>query len=350
MWKELKQNQKIRILFFIRLLTAVIMSTYLAKLNIWTDTFTNSVFAIGYRVFLICTPLAFVIFSFRILPAMVLIGLVGVGLSFYHVGLIAVLCVSFSLAISGYLTKLFLATEGSGVAFNKVALNIGSAIAGGLIFLHFSNNTLLLILALCMLVACILTLFFKLDEGSINIYQCNNLVIKKDTIGWFLLGVATGIKFVAVFSVLAQYIIKHNGDLPYWFGSLIIANSVVVIFFQKYIIDILLNKNFETAIVIMVMAMLLIAFPNVFFAYTLIGATIWVVLLSLFECVVTVFDKFSADNGSLIYKELAVGLGGGLAVLLAREFPSYIYLSGLLGVGLILIAYVNIKLTSQAKP
>jgi len=349
MWKELKKNQKIRILFLVRLLTAIIMSTYLAKLNIWSDSFVNSVFAVGYRVFLICTPLAFFLFSFRILPAMAFLGLVGVGLSFSHVGLVAVICVALSLAISGYLTKLFLATEGSGVAFNKVALNIGSAIAGGLIFLHFSNNVLLLILALCMLITCILALFFKLDENSINIYQYNNLIIKKDTMGWFLLGVATGIKFVAVFSVLAQYIIKHNGELPYWFGSLIIVNSIVVIFFQKYIIDILCNKSFETSIFIMIIAMLLIAFPNVFFAYTLIGATIWVALLSLFECVVTMFDKFSADNGSLIYKELAVGLGGGLAVFLAREFSEYIYLSGLVGIILIVIAYINIKLVNYIK-
>jgi hypothetical protein len=172
---------------------------------------------------------------------------------------------------------------------------------------------------------------------------------KKRWAGWLLVGVAVGIKLFGVLSVLPQYILANTGKLPYWFGIIVFVNSAIIIVLQLPIIHWVEkfkenNQSFKITLGLMVMGMLLIAFPQSFYAYTLVGALIWTILLSVIECFVSYLDVQGSRAGFLLVKETAVGLGAGLTVFFSRYLPSHLSSIAIGAAGLLAIFAATILL------
>lgn len=196
----------------------------------------------------------------------------------------------------------------------------------------------------------------KNEDECKNIASITTLILsnKRHFCAWLLIGIAVGIKLFGVFSVLPQYLIAQNGCLPTWYGLMILLNSAIVIFFQLPVIHWMdkfseNNNAFKIVIFVMILGMLVISYPSVFFTEHFFGAITWIFLLSIIECFASYLDLLGSKANLLLVKETAVGLGAGIDVLLSRS--SYSYLSsisiGLIGIATILIGAFLLKKEQQ---
>lgn len=121
-------------LFVIRMITAVSLFAVLGKANVWLDTATNSILALGYRALLLLLPLTLLILGRRSLSVTLLCASLGLvllaltsqqGMVMFAAGLFA-----YGIAIAGYLIKSEAAQTREGAAYNRVAMNMGSLVAG----------------------------------------------------------------------------------------------------------------------------------------------------------------------------------------------------------------------------
>lgn len=156
-------------------------------------------------------------------------------------------------------------------------------------------------------------------------------------IGWALVGIATGIKLTGIFVVMPQYLISTTGSLPKWFGAMIILNSVLVVLAQHHVMAKLDKAGENATLWTSLTAMILLAVPSLFWIQNLGCATLWITLLTLGECALSRYDSIARKDGYLFIKELMVGIGSLITVLISRNFSGHIYLSGLIGALCILI-------------
>lgn len=121
-------------LFTIRIITAVALFAVLGKANVWLDTATNSILALGYRALLLLLPLTLLVLGRRSLSVTLLCAAMGLVLLAVTrnqgVVMFAAALFAYGIAIAGYLIKSEAAQTKEGAAYNRVAMNMGSLLAG----------------------------------------------------------------------------------------------------------------------------------------------------------------------------------------------------------------------------
>ncbi|MNF64595.1 hypothetical protein D3C84_463350 [compost metagenome] len=133
-----------------------------------------------------------------------------------------------------------------------------------------------------------------------------------------------GIKLFGVFSILPQAILLETGELPAWYGLMLILNSAVVVFAQVPVMKLIERTGrFKVLTVIGIIAggFAVLSVPAAFHVETLVGALIWVALLSIAECAFSHLDYFSVKQNNMFVKEVSLGVGAGLTVLIMRVMP-----------------------------
>ncbi len=326
----------------IRCLTATVLFLLLAKVNIWTDTQTHLTLAVGYRALLLAAPV-FLYFGTSVgMRTSLVIGVLALMGMFVSINILTVGLFALSVAVSGYICKFVNAQSLKGAADNKVSLNVGSLISGLLLMFIENKNMLLAISALALLATAYFS--FKIDWDSLTSFKAIENLEKKQKplkalplIGWALIGIATGIKLTGVFTILPQYLLHKSGNLPFWFGSMIVLNSLGVIFFQHRILKFVASINYRWTLLFALSAMGLLALPEILSVESLPSAILWIVLLTLGECALSRYDKLANDEGYLFPKEVMVGVGSFATVFLCREYGNMIYLSGSIGFGCMLL-------------
>ncbi len=321
----------------IRVITAIVLFMVLAKANLWADTKTHLVLAVGYRTFLLAAPFFMYFGIANGMRSSLLIGALALGFSLYSFNYIAMGLFALSMAVSGYISKYVNSNTSRGAADNKVSLNVGSLIAGGLVALSADKSLLLSGSIVLLLYGFYLAMKIPWNKILESEKATENLEIKTKVqmvplVGWILIGVATGIKLTGIFSILPQYLIHKTGSLPSWYGSMIILNSVGVIFFQHKILNYLGKSKKNMTFVFSISAMALLAMPAVMHVEQIGMAVIWLLLLTLGECALSRYDKLAKDYGYLFYKEIMVGVGSFITVYLSRDYSAHIYLSGFVGI------------------
>lgn len=350
-------------IFFIRFITATCLFAFLGKANIWLNPLSNVLLAFGYRLFLVLSPLFSKLSGKYAITAALLFSALGT-LFFclhqdYFLALGAIL-VGIGFSVSGYLIKAEASETPTGAAHNKIALNAGSLVSGLVLLISINSKNIFFGVAAVILFAASLATFFVSRKKKEVALPLPKSFSKRKWIGWLLVGVAIGIKFFGVLSVLPQYILSRQGTLPSWYGLTLFVNSGIIILLQLPIIHWIEkfkanNHSFKMTLIVMILGMILIAFPQSFYAYTLVGAFVWTALLSIVECFASYLDVQGSRAGFLFIKEVAVGLGAGLTVFFSRYLPaSYSSLViGAAGIAAILIAtvllYDDLRTTSRSK-
>lgn len=338
-------------IFFIRFITAACLFSFLGKANLWLTPVSNIILAIGYRFFLILSPLFDRVGKRYAISLALLLTALGSLLFLLHnvwVLTLGALLTSIGLSVSGYLIKAEAAETPSGAAFNKIALNIGSLLAGLILLLTLSSKNIFFGTgaAILLLVAIGALFFSHKKQKKVSLPVPKKFDLKKFT-AWFFVGICIGIKLFGVFSVLPQYLINNLGHLPAWYGWMVFLNSAVIILFQLPLIHFVErfkhnNNAFKIVLFFMFLGMLLISFPQYLQANHIIGAIIWTLLLSLIECLASYLDVQASRDGFLFIKEIAVGFGAGLTVLFSRElvFPFSALAVGFTGAIIIILAAI----------
>jgi MFS family permease len=339
------------VIFFIRFITATCLFSFLGKANVWLTPLSNIILAIGYRFFLILSPIFDRLGKKYAVGLALIFSAIGSLLFFSsheYLLILGALLVGIGLSVSGYLIKAEASETPSGAAFNKIALNAGSLLSGLILLLAITSKSFFFTIGagVLFLTAIIALIFGHKKKKAVHLPVPKQFNLRR-YIAWLLVGIAVGIKLFGVFSVLPQYLIDEKGYLPNWYGLMIFLNSGIVILLQLPLIHFIErfkanNHAFKLVLIVMCLGMLLIAFPQVFHVQHIMGATLWTLLLSVIECFASYLDVQGSRDGFLLIKETSVGLGAGLTVLLSREltFPFSAMSVGLVGIAVILIAAI----------
>lgn len=337
-------------IFFIRFITATVLFAFLGKANIWLNSISNIILAMGYRFFLILSPLFARTAGKYSVALSLLIAAIGAILFAIDSNIAMIggaIMVGIGLSISGYLIKSEASETPTGAAHNKIALNAGSLLSGIVLVMYFGTKNLFFFLSgAVLLISFIVAITIAHKQKDIQL-PIPRSFSKRKFIGWLLVGVSIGIKLFGVFSILPQHLLNELHKLPNWYGAMIFLNSIIIILLQIPIINFIEkfkanNNSFKITLMIMLVGMVIIAFPNIFYAETFYGALVWTILLSLVECCASYLDVQGSRAGYLLIKETSVGLGGGLTVLLSRYIhPTFASVSiGLVGLMVIILASV----------
>ncbi|MGF0524519.1 hypothetical protein ACQEDT_23715 [Agrobacterium pusense] len=328
----------------IRIVTAVTLFAVLGEANIWLDTTTNTVLALGYRFGLVLLPVTIHLFGGRSLLVSLAAMAAGAGLLSLNGGLIqslfAACLFSYGAANSGYLIKNVAAQTKRGSANNRIAMNTGAFIAGLVVMLPFLTKDVLFcgaagLIAVCAFVA--LPRRFDTSLIHVKIFQGQPAVA---IVAWISVGTAMGMLLFGVFSVLPQTILKSGQSLPAWYGLMIILNSAVVVLGQIPTLKLIeMTGRFRLMVIFTCIfsGFMLLALPEKFQVHTLAGAVVWVFLISLAECTFGHIDYYSVRQKTMFIKEICIGIGAALTVGLMRWVP--------LPISSMLVAAIGILLT-----
>ena len=305
------------------MLSACCLFLLLAKANTWLNPIDNTVLAFGYRFFILFVPYFIIISRHKIAFFSFLVAIAGIIFWFFSKNLLGAVLFSAGIAVSGYVLKVYVSKTAMGAANNKIALNAGVVFSGILVYLLTGNNHSFLIVALFLIVVSLACSFFFKDEAHHKNTNANPHFSFKNFktlrgLAWGLVGLGTGIKFMSKVSILPQYLLSYHNTLPAWYGFALSINAVFIILFQRPIMRFVKNWNLKIALIPLILSMLVIAVPQLFFCETVVGAFLWVILLTLFECAVSVLDTFAYHDHSLLVKEGCVGVGCAAAVLVMR--------------------------------
>jgi hypothetical protein len=324
-------------MMLIRTLTATVLFLVLAKVNVWADTRTHLVLAVGYRAFLLAAPIFLALGLSGAMRASLALSALAVGAAIYSVNELTMGLLAIGMAVSGYLAKVVATHTSEGAADNKVSLNIGSLFSGLLLLLAIRPDGLLAFCSILLVVT--LALAWRIDWGAVAVESSKPASQTRTgyrkrflpMLGWSLIGIATGIKLTGIFAVLPQYLIANLGVLPQWFGALVIVNSLIVILIQHRVLRVLDRLGNRATFLVSLSAMSLLAAPALFQVNFLPMALFWITLLTLGECALSRYDRTAKEAGYLFPKELMVGVGSFASVWLSRSFPHLMWASGALG-------------------
>jgi hypothetical protein len=350
-------NLKNMDIYLSRLLSALCLFLILSEANTWLTPLNNTILVMGYRLFILLTPLFFIFCNHRL--TFVAFMVTGLGLFALLLDYTFSGCILFSLgiAISGYMLKYYSSFSTKGAAGNKIALNLGS-IFSGIAVIFLQNKQLILLYCLFVVAASFFAFLKYYSREKIfnfvtpkNHFQLNGLFTPRG-IAWAITGFATGVKLIALVSVLPQFLMSNNHDqLPNWFGILLILNSLIIVIFQAPIMNFMKKTTRAAALLPLFIGMLLIIFSNQLNISYYSGAIIWTFLLSIIECAISYTDKLSQEDGALLFKEASVGIGSAATVFCVRFYGPA---QGSLLIGTIaatlLIISLFIFLSYQTKP
>ncbi len=324
----------------IRMVTAVSLFSVLGKANVWLDASTNGVLALGYRAFLLLTPLTLVWFGTQSLSITLLIA--GCGLLIFAASsnpiftVLAALLLVYGISIAGYLIKSEASRSKEGAAYNKIALNLGSLLAGLILIIPELSPCLFFVGAALVVLLCV-----PIAWGEVSPVVSTPVASRhrslKTKLTWSIAGIVIGIKLFSVFSILPQAIIQKTGRLPEWYGLMLILNSAVVVLLQMPVMHLIERTGrfkLQCIIAMIIVGFVVLSVPATFKVHTFFGATVWLTILSIAECSLSYLDYFAARRDAMFVKEVSVGLGTGLTVVIMRMLPSSIntQLIGILGV------------------
>lgn len=315
-------------LFITRLLSAICLYLCLAIAN-QQSVIANLVLVCGYRAFLI-----FSFFMERIFlkdALQITLGLVCIGLvvNFFNLDIIAALLVALGLSVSGFLIKK-LATETPSLAgLNKIALSSGNIIAGGILYAVHNNSYYSWVIAVLLMLIAIgfapkSSLSSKMDTPSLLTIE-----IKKNFsfyAAWFCIGSVIGIRIFGLYTVLPAYLKDHHGVLPEWYGPLLALYGCLVIITQLVSILTKFHPSLNISLAVLGISCIIIGVPGLLEAHFISGAIVWVSLLAIEEIFAPYIDFYSAKDGKLFIKEISIGIGGGICVLIMRltEKPLFV--------------------------
>lgn len=336
-------------IFFIRFITAAALFAFLGKANLWMSPVSNIILAIGYRFFLITSPIFDRIAGKHAIALALLLSSAGALLFCFSLNVffvLAALLVSMGLSVAGYLIKAEASESPKGAAHNKIALNAGSLFSGLILLIPMLRKNIFFIISAAVFLVCSgITFFISHRKKAVSLPK-TNLSNIEDNFIWIMIGMAVGIKLFGVLSVLPQFLLAQQSQLPAWYGITLFVNSAMIILLQLPIIHWVEKRNAHSdgsrlTLFVMMLGMVIIAFPGLFLASSFFGAMIWTVSLSIVECFASYLDVSASRAGSLFVKEVSVGLGGGIAVLFSRLLPvSYSSISlGLVGGLMLCVAY-----------
>ena len=326
----------------VRTLTAAVLFLLLAQANVWASTEAHLVLAVGYRLFLLAAPLFIGIGLSRGMGAAIGLCLAGTVACFWSVSGWSLGVFALGMAVSGYIAKSIATHSSQGAADNKVSLNMGSLVSGGVMMVMTDKTWMLTLSAALLALSALVSYRIPWERvagepsaaPAARPASSNRAPWRWQAIcGWSLLGVATGIKLTGIFVILPQYLLQKLGALPSWYGSLVILNSAIVILAQHRVLRYLDGRGLGATMLCAVSAMALLALPAAFGVETLVGACLWIALLTVGECALSAYDRIAKVDGYLFAKELMVGVGSFLTVLLSRHWPAAHYLSGVIGIG-----------------
>jgi hypothetical protein len=292
------------------------------------DTTSNVILVVGYRALLIMAPLMLVSMGRHAVCVAFLIGTLGCVLWYVHIPIPAAGCIALGLSVGGFLLKDRASATAAGAAWNKIAVNVGSLLAGACVVLLPNTQKVFMLGAgsVLLICACACVRPVQSDEHSLGTGKFGGSGFARLVI-WAAVGIAFGIKFGALYAVLPQYIMSLGGGmhrLPEWYGWMVSINSIVVLAVQIPIMRALLGRDLGTTVLWpLLAAMIVMATPNLFLASTITGAIVWTLILSLIECAVSYSDVLATCDGALLAKEICVGIGFGLSVFGARLVPAY---------------------------
>lgn len=311
-------------IYFSRAISAFCLFLLLTEANVWLDTSNNTLFVLGYRLFILATPFLYFAFKHKITFIAFLLSIVGLCLWLNQQYLLGTTLIALGLAVSGYMLKYYAAFTTQGAAGNKIALNIGSLLSGVMILMTH-NQTLLTLLCIVLIVLSALSFYIsyrQLQNANLPIEQKHfslRGLVSGRGIAWSLVGFVIGVKLIAFVSILPQFAMQHNaGKLPHWFGWILVLNSLVVVVLQAPVMRRVQNWKLLPALLPLFIGMLIIAASPLLPLYNLVVALLWTLALSLVECTISYLDKYSQDQHCLLFKEAAVGLGSAATVYFVR--------------------------------
>ncbi|MGG7649769.1 hypothetical protein SAMN04490185_2063 [Pseudomonas frederiksbergensis] len=317
-------------LFTIRIITAVSLFAVLGKANVWLDTATNSILALGYRALLLLLPLTLLVLGRRSLSVTLLCAALGLVLlavtSNQGMVMFAAALFAYGIAIAGYLIKSEAAQTKEGAAYNRVAMNMGSLLAGLILLSPLLTPTMFFLGAAAFVLLCLpIAMGATFTTQAVVAHPVTHDGSGwRNKLPWVIAGIIMGIKLFGVFSILPQAILLETGELPAWYGLMLILNSAVVVFAQVPMMKLIERTGrFKVVAVIgiIVGGFAVLSSPAAFHVETLVGALIWVALLSLAECAFSYLDYFSVKQNNMFVKEVSLGVGAGLTVLIMRVVP-----------------------------
>jgi len=313
-------------IYLSRTTSALCLFLILSEANVWLNPINNTLLVLGYRLFIIFTPLFFIVFKHRLSFIAFILAELGITAWIYNYLLTGTLLFSIGIAISGYMLKYYSSFTTKGAAGNKIALNIGS-IFSGLIVAMFHNIKFILIFCLIITATSFFSFFKYYCRENLSQLTTEkshfkfNKIFSPMGIAWASIGFVIGVKLIAIVSILPQFIMQNNaGHLPAWFGGMLIFNSLFVVLFQIPIMNTVKKFNKIQSLLPLILAMIVISFSYAFGVSSLYGALVWTLCLSIVECAVSFLDKLSQDDGFLLIKEISVGLGSAATVLCIRTF------------------------------
>lgn len=344
----------------IRFITILGLYGILVKANIWLTPLSNFLLVFGCRSFLIFSPSVVKTAKGYAVFVSVLIIFLGSLLLCFNKNLssiIGTLLVGFGISTSGYLIRSRVAETASGAAYNKMTANAGLLLAGLVLSItHFHSRLIFFSLGCILFFIALALAFVDSRQSSPIVLHTSEFKGGRQTAGWSLIGIAVGIKLFGVYSVLPQYLIHTIKYLPDWYSMMVFANAATVILIQLPIMTIMekVGKSynaFKLILAILLFGMFMIAFPSLFRVETLLGALIWTTLLTTIECCSSYLDVEGYRSGFLLTKEIMIGAGGGIAVLLVRYFsPPYSNLIlGILGALIIVFAVYSQHRNTERK-
>lgn len=312
-------------IYLSRLVSAFCLFLLLAQANVWLNTVDNTILVLGYRLFILVTPFFFLFFRHRLTFYAFLIAELGLLLWLLHTPFLAAVLVALGLAVSGYMLKYYSAFTTQGAASNKIAINIGS-ILSGVAIIFTRNQYLLLLLCMLFIIFSMLAFYHYAKQNQLDTFQSHpkHFSFKgcwsKRGIAWAIVGYVTGVKLIAILSILPQALIRQNaGILPYWYGVILIVNCLIVVCLQLPIMKWIARLGKKQAIIPLFVGMLIIMLAQFFAITTFLGALLWISALSLVECAISYLDKLSQDDHLLLLKDSAVGIGSAVTVYAIRE-------------------------------
>ncbi|WP_310622341.1 MFS transporter [Flexibacterium corallicola] len=312
----------------IRIFTAVTLFATLGKANVWLDTASNTILALGYRIELVLLPLTFallgtraLIFSFAVMSGGVVLFALG---DKSMVTLLAALLFAYGAAISGFLLKNVAAQSKNGAAKNRMALNAGALMGGLCIMIPFLTPTLFFWCSALILGGCLfLALQCPLRLADVQMKMFRGLKLAT-LFAWVLMGTTMGMAIFGTFSVLPQTLLETTGTLPVWYGSMVILNSFIIVVAQMPVLKLIeLTGRYRVLVMIGLIFMVfgLYILIDIIPIHSFFAAAIWTVLVSISKCTIPHLDYYSARQKALFVKEISVGLGAGLTVFIMRSVP-----------------------------
>lgn len=165
-------------------------------------------------------------------------------------------------------------------------------------------------------------------------------IVSKRAIAWCIVGFVSGVKLIAIVSILPQFMLQAlNGKLPAWYGLMLSLNCLVIIILQVPIIRVVSRLETIKVFVPLAIGMLIIMLSYFFDLNSFLGAFIWTFFLSIIECAITYLDKLAREDDLLLVKEAAVGIGSAVTVCVVRSVSSNYsaFLVGLISLALLLV-------------